>query len=168
MFFQSSHVLFIYPDSPPIFTIVYTDSSSSFHGASDSSNGANEFLSTFSPASASEVGSSLPNSEATNIVIRSTNSKPNCKCDNASPSSIVVAADDHFNFAQRQNSVRNSAVNFVPNEPVFDSTKTIIFVITPTYTRPSQMADMTRLANTLRLVPDVFWIVAEDAHTESK
>lgn len=56
----------------------------------------------------------------------------------------------------------------MPNQPVFDSTRTFIFVITPTYTRPAQMADMTRLANTLRLVPDVFWIVAEDAQTESK
>lgn len=30
------------------------------------------------------------------------------------------------------------------------------------------MPDMTRLAQTLRLVPDIFWIVIEDAHNTSK
>lgn len=58
--------------------------------------------------------------------------------------------------------------SFVPNKPLYIVNRTIIFLITPTYTRPTQMADMTRLAQTLRLVPDVFWIVVEDAHNESK
>lgn len=39
----------------------------------------------------------------------------------------------------------------------------VIYIITPTYTRPTQMADMTRLAQTLMLVKDIFWIVVEDA-----
>ena len=42
-----------------------------------------------------------------------------------------------------------------------------IYVVTPTYTRPTQMADLTRLANTLRLVPDVHWLVSEDRNTTS-
>ncbi len=47
------------------------------------------------------------------------------------------------------------------------STNPIIFVITPTYTRPTQMPDMTRLAQTLRLVKHLFWIVVEDSHVLS-
>ena len=42
-----------------------------------------------------------------------------------------------------------------------------IYVVTPTYTRPTQLADLTRLANTLRLVPDIHWLVSEDRNTTS-
>ncbi|RCN41426.1 glycosyltransferase family 43 [Ancylostoma caninum] len=45
--------------------------------------------------------------------------------------------------------------NLAPLEP-------LIIVITPTYKRPTRLADMTRLSNTLRLVPHVHWIVIED------
>ncbi|EPB74311.1 glycosyltransferase family 43 [Ancylostoma ceylanicum] len=45
--------------------------------------------------------------------------------------------------------------NLPPLEP-------LIIVITPTYKRPTRLADMTRLSNTLRLVPHVHWIVIED------
>ncbi|XP_064080585.1 galactosylgalactosylxylosylprotein 3-beta-glucuronosyltransferase S-like [Macrobrachium nipponense] len=38
----------------------------------------------------------------------------------------------------------------------------MIYVITPTYPRVNQIPEMTRLAQTLMLVPDVHWIVAED------
>lgn len=57
--------------------------------------------------------------------------------------------------------------SFVPNKPLYND-NVIIFLITPTYTRPTQMPDMTRLAQTLRLVPDIFWIVVEDAQVMSK
>lgn len=53
------------------------------------------------------------------------------------------------------------------NRPMY-SDKPIIFIITATYLRPTQLPDMTRLANTLRLVPDVFWIVVEDANKKSR
>ena len=52
-----------------------------------------------------------------------------------------------------------------------DQTKTkipTIFVITPTYSRPTQMADMTRLSQTLSLVDKIFWIVSEDSHIKSQ
>ncbi|KAG8193285.1 hypothetical protein JTE90_003772 [Oedothorax gibbosus] len=38
-----------------------------------------------------------------------------------------------------------------------------IFVITPTFTRPVQKAELTRLSHTLLLVPNIHWIVIEDA-----
>lgn len=41
----------------------------------------------------------------------------------------------------------------------------ILYIITPTYRRPEQIAELTRLANTLMLVPNVVWLVIEDATT---
>jgi len=38
-----------------------------------------------------------------------------------------------------------------------------IFVITPTYARPVQKAELTRLANVFLLVPNLHWIVVEDS-----
>jgi galactosylgalactosylxylosylprotein 3-beta-glucuronosyltransferase 3 len=44
---------------------------------------------------------------------------------------------------------------------------TTIYIITPTYYRLSQKADLTRMANTLRLVTDIFWLLVEDADQTS-
>lgn len=38
-----------------------------------------------------------------------------------------------------------------------------IYFVTPTYKRPEQLPDMTRLAQTLMHVPFVMWLVIEDA-----
>ncbi|XP_063704838.1 galactosylgalactosylxylosylprotein 3-beta-glucuronosyltransferase I-like [Culicoides brevitarsis] len=38
-----------------------------------------------------------------------------------------------------------------------------IYAITPTYYRPVQKAELTRLSQTLQLVPNVFWVIIEDA-----
>lgn len=42
-----------------------------------------------------------------------------------------------------------------------------IYVITPTYSRPTQQAELTRLKNTLRNVPKVIWVVVEDSKIKS-
>ena len=63
---------------------------------------------------------------------------------------------------------QNHRMPFIPGEPVYDPERILIFLITPTYTRPTQAADMTRLSQTLQLVPDIFWIVVEDAHNRSR
>ena len=39
----------------------------------------------------------------------------------------------------------------------------VIYVITPTYTRPVQKAELTRLLHTLKHVTSLHWIVVEDA-----
>ncbi|XP_063600717.1 galactosylgalactosylxylosylprotein 3-beta-glucuronosyltransferase S-like [Penaeus indicus] len=43
-----------------------------------------------------------------------------------------------------------------------------IYVVTATYPRLNQMPEMTRLAQTLMLVPDVYWIVVDDAYVENE
>lgn len=39
----------------------------------------------------------------------------------------------------------------------------VIYAITPTYARPVQEAELTRLCHTFRLVPNLHWIVVEDS-----
>ncbi|XP_076335235.1 galactosylgalactosylxylosylprotein 3-beta-glucuronosyltransferase S-like isoform X2 [Tachypleus tridentatus] len=48
-------------------------------------------------------------------------------------------------------------------EPTHEQQLPIIYIITPTYKRAAQIADMTRLAQTLQLVPSIHWIVVEDS-----
>lgn len=43
----------------------------------------------------------------------------------------------------------------------------LIFVVTPTYSRPEQKAELTRLSQTLQLVARVHWIVVEDRDNRS-
>lgn len=38
----------------------------------------------------------------------------------------------------------------------------MIYYVTPTYPRPEQMPELTRLAHTLMHVPRIHWIVADD------
>ncbi|KAJ0004909.1 hypothetical protein NQD34_011123 [Periophthalmus magnuspinnatus] len=47
------------------------------------------------------------------------------------------------------------------------STLPIIYAITPTYSRPVQKAELTRLAQAFRQVPRFHWIVVEDASSRS-
>lgn len=42
-----------------------------------------------------------------------------------------------------------------------------IYLITPTYTRPTQKADLIRLSQTLMLVPSIHWIVVEDSTSKT-
>ncbi|KAE8603225.1 hypothetical protein XENTR_v10014260 [Xenopus tropicalis] len=44
-----------------------------------------------------------------------------------------------------------------------NETVPVIYAITPTYSRPVQKAELTRLANTFRQVPRLHWIVVEDS-----
>lgn len=39
----------------------------------------------------------------------------------------------------------------------------IIYCITPTYYRPLQKAELTRLSHTIMLVPNIYWVIVEDA-----
>lgn len=43
-----------------------------------------------------------------------------------------------------------------------------LYVITPTYRRPEQVPELTRMAHTLMLVKNVHWLVIEDAQDTTK
>lgn len=43
----------------------------------------------------------------------------------------------------------------------------MIYVITPTYKRPEQIPELTRLSHTLRLVKNITWLVIDDAESKS-
>ncbi|KAL9902890.1 galactosylgalactosylxylosylprotein 3-beta-glucuronosyltransferase P isoform X3 [Glossina fuscipes] len=51
--------------------------------------------------------------------------------------------------------------------PSPDITKPPLYVITPTYRRPEQLAELTRLGYTLKHVINLLWLVIEDAHNTS-
>ncbi|KAG8437913.1 hypothetical protein GDO86_008563 [Hymenochirus boettgeri] len=44
----------------------------------------------------------------------------------------------------------------------------VIYVVTPTHARPHQRAELTRLSQTLLLVPSLHWILVEDSTTRSQ
>jgi len=56
------------------------------------------------------------------------------------------------------------SLNFYENYTEMET----IYIITPTYNRTTQMADLTRLVNTLWLVPKTFWIMVEDSNEPSE
>lgn len=43
----------------------------------------------------------------------------------------------------------------------------MIYLITPTYARPTQKADLVRMLQTLLLVPNIHWIVVEDSNRKT-
>ncbi|XP_068236430.1 galactosylgalactosylxylosylprotein 3-beta-glucuronosyltransferase P-like isoform X2 [Palaemon carinicauda] len=67
--------------------------------------------------------------------------------------------------AERSNVVNsnNLVFNIDNSLPAPNSDMPKIYVITPTYRRPEQVAELTRLAQTLMLVPNLHWLVAEDS-----
>ena len=49
-----------------------------------------------------------------------------------------------------------------------DQSMPIIYAITPTYARPVQKAELTRLCHVFLLVPNVHWILVEDSKSKLK
>ncbi|XP_063709147.1 galactosylgalactosylxylosylprotein 3-beta-glucuronosyltransferase I [Culicoides brevitarsis] len=51
----------------------------------------------------------------------------------------------------------------IQEEPESGDDLPIIYAITPTYYRPVQKAELTRLSQTIMLVPNIYWVIVEDA-----
>ena len=53
---------------------------------------------------------------------------------------------------------------YIQNKPIESYNNTpIIYFVTPTYPRREQIPELTRLAQTLMHIPNIHWIVANDA-----
>ncbi|XP_061768839.1 galactosylgalactosylxylosylprotein 3-beta-glucuronosyltransferase 3 [Nerophis ophidion] len=61
-----------------------------------------------------------------------------------------------------QEQIKSEETKQSQNQPAKASIPTI-FVITPTYTRPVQKAELTRLSHTFLHVPQLHWVVVEDS-----
>ncbi|XP_014600849.1 PREDICTED: galactosylgalactosylxylosylprotein 3-beta-glucuronosyltransferase I isoform X2 [Polistes canadensis] len=75
----------------------------------------------------------------------------------ASQSNLLRAMEMYL----RQTTYNNKSTN-ATNE------KTRIYAITPTFTRPVQKAELTRLSQTFQLVPNFHWIIVEDSSERTK
>lgn len=56
----------------------------------------------------------------------------------------------------------------VPSIPLEESFEETLYIITPTYRRPEQIPELTRMAHTLMLIKNVHWLVIEDATVATK
>ena len=56
-----------------------------------------------------------------------------------------------------------SITTTAPSVSVVWGADPIVYVVTPTYARLTQKADMTRFMQTLKLVPSLHWVVVEDS-----
>ncbi|XP_076068456.1 galactosylgalactosylxylosylprotein 3-beta-glucuronosyltransferase P-like isoform X2 [Oratosquilla oratoria] len=78
----------------------------------------------------------------------------------------------NFSCDQTQSTKNGTIVTSNMNVQLRNITKPpeipMIYVITPTYKRPEQIPEITRLGQTLMLVPRVHWIVADDALEKNK
>ena len=74
----------------------------------------------------------------------------------------------HLKDTHVQNYLKFNSINrLLKFKDIFKELKPI-YIVTPTFTRPTQFAEFTRLKNTLQSVPKVFWIVVEDSDIQSK
>ncbi|KAF7663818.1 hypothetical protein LDENG_00198120 [Lucifuga dentata] len=64
----------------------------------------------------------------------------------------------------QQRAARAGATGVSGNQSVLP----VVYAITPTYTRPVQKAELTRLAHAFRQVPRFHWIVVEDSTTRTE
>ena len=75
---------------------------------------------------------------------------------------IIVALKSQLGYLKRKLSrISSSPVD------VNDNSLPIIYAVTPTYARPVQKAELTRLCQTFLLVPNLHWVLVEDSKMKS-
>ncbi|XP_066940686.1 galactosylgalactosylxylosylprotein 3-beta-glucuronosyltransferase P-like isoform X2 [Macrobrachium rosenbergii] len=101
-------------------------------------------------------------SSASGNLSLTSNSKSMSSAMSSSPSSSSVLSNNNDEEGDAGNT-NNLVFNIDNSVPAPNSDMPKIYVITPTYRRPEQVAELTRLAQTLMLVPNLHWLVAEDS-----
>ena len=76
--------------------------------------------------------------------------------------------DFFFYFRSQNGYLKHKLARLEPQANTNDKSVPTIYVITPTYYRPVQKAELTRMCHTFLLVPNLHWIVIEDAKINSK
>ncbi|RWS00769.1 glucuronosyltransferase sqv-8-like protein, partial [Dinothrombium tinctorium] len=92
---------------------------------------------------------------------------PTCRCNYGANNNYAnQVSDSSANPATVEIETDENSLNEVDQVSDVKSidSRAVVYVITPTYARATQMADLTRLAQTLMLVKNVFWIVSEDSN----
>ncbi|KAL7018766.1 hypothetical protein ACKWTF_010904 [Chironomus riparius] len=81
---------------------------------------------------------------------------------------IVIVTFILFLYAlNRNSSCDNDESLSKESQHDVDNNLPIIYAVTPTYYRPVQKAELTRLSHLFRLVPNLFWVIVEDAEETS-
>ncbi|KAG5330206.1 B3G2P glucuronosyltransferase, partial [Acromyrmex heyeri] len=84
---------------------------------------------------------------------------------------VSVASRNHFKSppqSQLSAMAIHRAVTPRPSVPSEESFEEPLYIITPTYRRPEQIPELTRMAHTLMLVKNIHWLVIEDATVATK
>ena len=82
---------------------------------------------------------------------------------------VTSLRDDQLVMLRAQNGyLRHKLAKLEAQVNTNDKSVPTIYAITPTYYRPEQKAELTRLCHTFLLVPNLHWIVIEDAKATTK
>ncbi|KYM77812.1 Galactosylgalactosylxylosylprotein 3-beta-glucuronosyltransferase P [Atta colombica] len=84
---------------------------------------------------------------------------------------VSVASRNHFKSppqSQLSAMAIHRTVTSRPSIPFEESSEEPLYIITPTYRRPEQIPELTRMAHTLMLVKNIHWLVIEDATVATK
>lgn len=71
---------------------------------------------------------------------------------------ILYSSDSSKCHTSKQCTIKTKTCKLLPT----------LYIITPTYTRLTQKAELTRLVHTFKLVNCIHWLVVEDAETKSE
>lgn len=67
-----------------------------------------------------------------------------------------------------ESSIRNTTLTQQEHLTKSNESLEPLYIITPTYRRPEQIPELTRMSHTLMLVKNVHWLVIEDATVATK
>lgn len=92
-----------------------------------------------------------------------------CKVEFVAVASVILLITIRCFYTEKKPQLKGCSSNYTRSEllnlvddPVHPS-KTTVFVVTPTYSRLTQKADLVRLCSTLKNVNFIHWIVIEDS-----